>query len=258
MDKGERLSMAQFLWSVVWREASNVTRVIQTIAVTIPFVLTIGYGFVGVSWSRDLWPASLWGAVTVGTLFLVVVWGIFKRAYDLERDLLPKLEISDPKQHHEPWTQDAALKAKRHWFITITSVTTTHLTNVSVQELKFVNALGRVAPESGRYFPLSAEGQSKGRVPALARLFDLRGKGTESNIDICAMDETAKEPRVLMKYATPPLEYHIHQSVFPHTLTVRVTADQLPEPIDKAFRIYVTDDGFLRMETVSDVTRQAP
>jgi hypothetical protein len=251
------MSVWRFLASAVWREVGVVTRVIQTVAVTIPFTLTLLIGALGGRWSRDLWPWWAWASLTLGLILVAMIVGVFRRAYVLESALEPKIEISDPKQHHKPWTQHASLKAKRYWFVTVTSTTTKRLTGVSVRELELLNARGRVAPESGRYFPLAAEGLSKDELLELTREFELRGRGTKENIDICEMDETDDASRVLLKYATPP-NHLVHRKVFPHTLTIRVTANEMPEPVDKTFRIAITTDGFLKMETVNDVTRQAP
>jgi hypothetical protein len=69
------------------------TRVIQTVAVTIPFLIALAVSLGGGEWSKDLWPAWVWVSVTAGLLFLALVWGVFKRAYELENAFQPKIEL---------------------------------------------------------------------------------------------------------------------------------------------------------------------
>ena len=72
-------------------------------------------------------------------------------------------------------------------------------------------------------------------------------------IDICEMDETDPNSRVLMTYATEPTNLQkmaIVRRVFPHYLTVQVTADNLAEPERKSFKIHISDDGYLRVDTI--------
>lgn len=56
----------------------------------------------------------------------------------------------------------------------------------------------------------------------------------------------------MMQYATSPgdtVYYPIPRGLFPHYLTVQVSAEGMPVTVHKTFRIGVTGEGFLHMET---------
>jgi hypothetical protein len=64
-----------------------------------------------------------------------------------------------------------------------------------------------------------------------------------------------------MQYAiasTENMHSDLPRGLFPYWLTVRVTADNLATPSMKSFHFDVTGDGFLKMETVADVSRGSP
>ena len=80
----------------------------------------------------------------------------------------------------------------------------------------------------------------------------MKGKDDSVGIDICRLDETKEGSRVNMTYAGQPTSGQTTQIIrrmFPHWLTVSVTADNLSVPVNKTFKIEVTPDGFLTMET---------
>lgn len=87
------MSVWTFLWNAIWREAGNVTRVIQSIAVTVPFVIALAVGLGGGDWSKDLWPVEVWALITAAAMVLTLFWGIGSRAYALEKANIPKLQI---------------------------------------------------------------------------------------------------------------------------------------------------------------------
>jgi hypothetical protein len=87
------MSVWQFIWNAVWREAGNVTRVIQTIAVAVPFIIGLAVGLIGGEWSKEVWPTWVWALITITAMFLALFWGIASRAYALEKANIPKLEI---------------------------------------------------------------------------------------------------------------------------------------------------------------------
>ncbi len=71
------------------------TRVIQSVAVTIPFLITLAVGLGGGEWSKDLWPVWAWVVLTIGAVVSTLVWGVSKRAYELEKRLLPQIAICE-------------------------------------------------------------------------------------------------------------------------------------------------------------------
>ena len=87
------MSIWNFLWNAVWREVGSVTRVIQSVAVTIPSVIGLAVGLAGGDWSKDVWPAWVCLTITVVAIFIAFFYGITRRAYKLEREREPKLNI---------------------------------------------------------------------------------------------------------------------------------------------------------------------
>lgn len=246
----------RFLWGVVWREVGNLTRVVQLIAVTIPFLLAIGFGLFGGEWSKEYWPVWVWASITAGAIFVVIFIGFVRRTYVLEKALEPQVIISEPIEDHLPWNVDTSQKARaRHWSIEIENISKATIANCSVKELRFVNRFGRNAPEAGRYFRLKQERGADKSQHTYERFFHLRGIGDKTGIDICMANETKLSAGILMTYATSQTgttKGLITPDVFPHWLTVRFTSDNIHKPIDKTFKIFVSDDGCLQMETASD------
>ena len=70
------------------------TKVIQTVSVTIPFVIGLAVAAYGGKWSKDLWSWWVWGGLTLGLCFLAIVVGVFRRAYHLENEREPKLFVT--------------------------------------------------------------------------------------------------------------------------------------------------------------------
>ena len=69
------------------------TRAIQTIAVTVPFLIALAVGLAGGQWSKELWPAWVWATITLGVIVAVIFIGMVRRAYALEKALIPKIAI---------------------------------------------------------------------------------------------------------------------------------------------------------------------
>ena len=69
------------------------TRVVQTVAVTIPFIITIVVGLGGGEWSKEIWPVWIWAIITAGAIVLALFWGTASRAYTLEKAAEPNLDI---------------------------------------------------------------------------------------------------------------------------------------------------------------------
>ena len=50
-------------------------------------------GLSGGEWSKEIWPVSVWAAITAGAIVLTLFWGIASRAYTLEKAAESNLEI---------------------------------------------------------------------------------------------------------------------------------------------------------------------
>jgi hypothetical protein len=87
------MSISKYLWNAVWREVGNVTRGIQTVAVTIPFMITLAVGLNGGEWSKEFWPTWVWALITFSIAILAIFRGIAQRGYTLEKASIPKLEL---------------------------------------------------------------------------------------------------------------------------------------------------------------------
>lgn len=235
------------------------TRVVQSIAITIPFIITLGVGLAGEEWSKDYWPAWVWASLTIGAVFLVVMYGNTKRAYELERALEPKLSISDPQEFFMPWRP--ALEGEpvnHHYFIVVTNISVEHVKNCSIRDSSFINNRGHESPVKGRFFRCRSERAADSKLHAYTRTFDLKGKNDSEEFDICSMDEGTAGSPIFMYYATTSTDQQkdsISRELFPHTLTVRVTADNLTVPETKTFKISVSDRGNLKMETLENGAR---
>ncbi len=191
------------------------------------------------------WPSSVAALASVGVF-------VAARSIWINRKLTPKISISEPKHYFMPW-KDAqeGKRVNRHFYLTITNQSFGSVTSCSVQDAGFENDKGHVAPVAGRHFRLRSETVAAASSHTYARSLDLRGKGDEFDIDICSMDEGHENSRVVMHYATSPTQQYpnaIAQELFPHYLTMRVTAENLANPETRRFKIYIADNGDLKME----------
>lgn len=97
------MSFLGFIRVACWREAGNVTRAFQFILVTVPAAIAVVISVFGGQWSKEIWPAWVWLALTVVVFVLVIVFGITRRAYFLETEREPKLEILFKAE--DPWVK---------------------------------------------------------------------------------------------------------------------------------------------------------
>jgi hypothetical protein len=172
-------------------------------------------------------------------------------AYALEAGQHASVSISAPRDYFMPWARhQAGERVHHHFYLTISNTSTGVIKNCSIQEWGFVNKLKHEAPNKGRYLRLRSERSAEPAIHSFTRAFDLRGKGDEIDIDICSMDEGDPNSRVVMYYATSATDQQknaIIRSLFPHKLTVRVTAENLAYPVFKEFEIAIEGDGQLVM-----------
>ena len=231
-----------------------VTRAIQVATVTLPAVMALIVGVSGGEWIRDVWPARVWLLITLGAVVGTFVIGVTKRAYVLERDHKPRISISDPEQYFMPWLEaQQGNRVNRHFYLKITNKSFGNISKCAVQDAGFENNRGHISPVRGRFFRLRSERGADMTAHAYTRSVDLRGKDDDFDIDICSMDGGEANSRVIMYYATSPTQQYpnaIVRDLFPHYLTVRVTAENMINPETRKFKIYVSDNGELKMEAV--------
>lgn len=231
-----------------------VTRAIQAATVTVPAVMAIVVGVSGGDWTKDVWPAWIWLSLTLGAVVAALVFGIGKRAYNLERGHQARISISDPREDYVPW--DGAQRGERvthHYYITISNISFGNINNCSVREDSFVNNRDHEAPAKGRFLRLRSERTADPITHEYTRTFDLRGKDDSVEIDICSMNEGEDNSRVVMYYATRPTQHHpnaIIRDLFPHFLTIYITADNLAIPEIRKFKICITGRGDLSVESL--------
>ncbi|TJV41445.1 MAG: hypothetical protein E5Y02_18265 [Mesorhizobium sp.] len=237
----------RFLWGVLWRDLGVAPRIYQAIVLVVPLMLTWLASEFGIKIS---YPAYSVVGVTAAIVASIVFLRLFHRAYELEAALKPRVEISDPVESTMPKMRGNNL-ALRFYSVTLTNLSDGDLKNCRVKMTEFINRRGEAATEIGMLFRLSRERHSQTGKHTFAQTFELNGKDDKASIDIVALDEVAGS-LVNMQYATAASEKVFHElpkTLFPHWLTIRVTADAMAS-VTKSFCIYVSNDGFLRMETV--------
>jgi hypothetical protein len=260
-------TIRQYIWTVFvvsfgsWDKGEKVTNLI--IYVTAFLIgLGVSFGILPEVWTN--WdPARPFGAALVIGLVVLLVFITPARLWVENQKVInryeeaasPRVSISDPKEFFLPWFDHSmGQDVVHHFYITITNDYAGRLTNCSVREESFVNVIGHEAPERGRYFRLRRERKADKEAHEFERTFDLRGKGSSEDIEICSFDERSADSQVVMYYATKPSDRQkdwIGQAVFPHTLVVAVSTDEVPNQVCKTFKILI-ENGKLLMKTVSD------
>lgn len=260
MDKLSRIlswRIVSYIVRSVLREFSLLGRIVYGIAVAVPTVIPVFADRVGWPWLKYIsellpWTGWLWASFTLALFVMLIV--IARRAYDLDADRIPKVTLSLPQEHLSPWQRaQEGHKVSRHFYLTVTNNSSGKIENCSIQEAEFVNNRSHIAPVSGRHFRLRREQQANTEHHAYTKTFDLRGMGDSVEIDVCSLDEGKPGSDVIMYYATVPTEHYMNsipRSLFPHFLTIRVTADNMPIPIEPTYRIFVKPNGDLGMELI--------
>jgi uncharacterized protein affecting Mg2+/Co2+ transport len=250
------MSVWQFLWKAWWREANATTRAIHLAAVVLPMITGAAIELSTTDPSTVPIPLSVWPVIAVVLGAITFIFGITKRALVLERALEPKIAISDPQKYFMPWKQSQeGERVNHHYFITVTNLSNKHIKNCSIKDSSFTNSRGHESPVKGRFFRCRSERAADSKLHAYTRTFDLKGRNDSEKFDICSMDEGKAGSPIFMYYATTSTDQQknsISRELFPHTLTARVTADNLAVPETKTFEISVSDRGSLRMETLEN------
>ncbi len=248
------MSVWQFIWNAWWREANATTRAVHLASVGLPMIASVVVDPSVVS--IPLWT---WLVVAVCLGAITFFAGVLRRGLALEREREPKILISDPQEYFMPWRQEQeGEKVNRHYFVTVTNLSVEHIKNCSMKDSSFINNRGHESPVKGRYLRCRSERVADPRAHTFARTFDLKGKGDSEEFDICSMDDGKAGSPIFMYYATTSTDQQkdsISRELFPHTLTVRVTADNLAVPETKTFYIAVSDGGNLKIETLENGAR---
>lgn len=250
----ESMPIWQFLWNAWWREANATTRAIHLASVVLPMIAGAVLDPSVINIPLWVWPviAAVLGAIT----FFV---GVTKRALVLEREREPKVVISDPLQYPMPWPK--AMDGEpviHHYYVKIENTFLGSVTNCTLRDIEFENNRGHKAPVTGRFFRIRSERAASPKEHSYTRKFDLRGFGDAIEIDICSMNENEIGSPIVMYYANTPTDQQkntINRELFPHYLTIRLTADNLLIPATKKFKIFISENGTLEMETVADGAR---
>jgi hypothetical protein len=239
-----------------WRESESWIALLAYLSIAVlPFLFA---GVLKGFWGDAL--NTLFSYIAIGwllCLFLIItpfrMWRERgQRIALLDDERKPKFSISDPREDFVPW-QDAQQggRVNRHFYLTITNESFGNITRCSVQDARFENNRGHISPITGRHFRLRSERGADEISHTYATSLDMHSRGAVFDVDICSMNEGEQNSRVIMYYATSPTHQYsneIAREAFPHNLTIRVTADNLANPELRSFRIYIANNGDLRME----------
>jgi len=191
-------------------------------------------------------------AISVGVVVLLgfcLIW-VLKYATQLRLDKLPRLAISNPIEITSSFSPSG--KCIRMFSLEIKNISSTVLKAVQVKKQSFINRFGDQADVLGERFRHNIEAAQDMTKFEHSLSFDIAPNDVE-RVDIALMDEVNDPERILMTYAQKPnaiLKNSITKDCFPTDLIVRVTADNLSNPVNKPFKIFVDELGILRMKSV--------
>jgi hypothetical protein len=228
------------------------------------FVITV-VGIFGFQIRFGFDTAQFW-TIAVAAYFLVLLllvtpfrmWNEQRLRIDsFEREREPKIAISDPIGMAFPKVH-ANQHVRRTFCVHIENLSVCHLSNCHVAVAQFINRRKEREIDSGYVFRLYRDRFSSETEHDFQQSFDLNGMGDVASIAIVSLDERSSDAPVIMQYATQHTSTNFHRlsrALFPHWLTVRVTAANMAVPVTKSFCIEVTTDGFLTMETVQNFSK---
>ena len=87
----------RYIFRASWDEAGMIARIVAIVLGAIPAAVATAVTFWGGDWSRDLIPWWGWLSLTAMAILGFLVWNISKRAYDLEIENRPKIDVSPVK-----------------------------------------------------------------------------------------------------------------------------------------------------------------
>ena len=137
--------------------------------------------------------------------------------------------------------------------IDLISVSTKEIKNVQAKQHSFINAHGEETDLIGMQFRLGTDRANNLASHNHRQSLDLAA-GDGQRVDIVTLNEGDEAAGIVMLYASQTgvgLGNLIPLKFLPQDLVVRVTADGLASPIDKAFKIYVDRNRILKMVRIS-------
>ena len=158
--------------------------------------------------------------------------------------------ISDPVEVPFPKV-DSGPAQTRTIHLEIENPCSVTIRNCSVRLASMTNIYGKETETLGQPFRLSTERPHNVLDFVYTTKFDIHPLSSE-RIDIASLEETDSRSNVIILYATQGkagagVLNSIPVKFFPHTLKIRVTADNLLMPVERTFQLYVDQQRCLRM-----------
>jgi hypothetical protein len=235
------MSVYRFIVDCCWREAGKMTRAAQVGV----FGLANLLAFIG--WQKSIIPLWGWAALFAGSTIVALLVGIVVRAYKLESDSQPKVEISEPIESQRQ------IENRQFKFVSldIENTSSEELRGCQVKLIRLTNVLGKESDVVGQIFRLNRERYADAAGHTFTQTFELKGKGDRERIDIAVLDEADKESAVIMAYTTSPTGVSLNaipRKFFPHVLGIQVVADKLRIPVKRTFKLHIDSSGHFRLE----------
>ena len=200
-----------------------------------------------IGWQKSIIPLWGWAALFVGSTVVALLVGIVVRAYKLESESQPKVEISEPIESQRQ------LENRQFKFVSldVENISSEELRGCQVKLTRLTNVFGKESDVVGQIFRLNRERYADANGHTFAQSFELRGRGDRERIDIAVLDETDKDSAVVMAYTTSPTGVSLNaipRTFFPHVLGIQVVADKLRIPVKRTFKLHIDPSGHLRLE----------
>jgi hypothetical protein len=175
-----------------------------------------------------------------------------RKVVQFEDLIKPKLEIFGPFEHIEP--KGETDRGFRTWRLRIHNHSMSQVKGCSVKKKSLINRLGHQSGILGIRFKRTIEQPMQLQAYPYSQSFNLNPDSDEY-VDIVAMDERDANQRVFMMYAmhgdgAGAIPNAIAASMFPHTLVVEISAENVVEPLERTYEIEVVG-GRLNMRTPS-------
>lgn len=253
------MRILKYIWEdlrrsfAVWEKSEAMTALVS-------LAITAAVGYIASAAAVVQWKLTVLQQVGIGLstwfalLFIFVtpfrMWSAEKsKAEAFEEEQKPKVRIAGINILTHPKESD--LPALRTIGLEVENISTSPVTRCQLREEALINRHGQ---RSLQRRPFRMREESGGDITQVdfERFFDLHGIGSTQTIDIVRLDERNPNNMVEFCYATRhdalPLQ-NVIRGFFPHTLTVRVTAENMTHPVECTCRITV-NDGILGLEIV--------
>lgn len=243
--------------SLPWLERGDLSmNVVQAIVVLLGSVV----GAVGLpdvtNWGV---PAST-ATGALGAYFVVVVfiapyrlWKQDRKAIDdFEAERVPKIAISEPIELREPKGTPPSRRSAKTYRLRIKNNSTSRIIGCKAVKTSFVNRFGEQDDSLMVHFRVSTENALLSSHD-FQQQFDIDAN-SEIFIDVAFCQEADVDSvNVIMLYAkrkTAEYRDQIPSRFFPHILQISFSAENIIISIVKNYRLYITREGFFRMEEV--------